>query len=172
METEFKRFAILLKIYLKFSSYLFNTLHRLLVQRNCTVKGKQTELLTAIGWKVNRKLIEANLVPSTAGKHSDCTTPCLYDFVPCLSLGSVFCYWSCVQWYPRLPGHKVGYSSMFFDKMKTEKSILPKKIKQRCHRYRVSNVCCKLQMAAFQFPDGNSIFYSWKWYILISLEKL
>ena len=71
METEFKRFAILLKIYSKFSSYLFNTLHRLLVQRNCTVKGKQTELLTAIGWKVNRKLIEANLVPSTAGKHSD-----------------------------------------------------------------------------------------------------
>ena len=29
------------------------------------------------------------------------------------------------------------------------------KIKQRCHRY-VFNVCCKLQMAAFQFPDGNS----------------
>ena len=36
------------------------------------------------------------------------------------------------------------------------------KIKQRCHRYRVSNVCCKLQMAAFQFPDGNSTFYSWR----------
>ena len=105
---------------------------------------------------------------STAGKHSVCTTPCLYDFVPCLSLGSVFCYWICVQWYPRLPGYKVGYSSMFFEKMKTEKSILSKnkktkkkkhdwqKIKQRCHRYCVCIVCCKLQMAAFKFHDGTS----------------
>ena len=68
---------------------------------------------------------------------------------------------------PRLPGYKVGYSSMFFEKMKTEKSILSKskktkkkqdrqKIKQRCHRYCVCIVCCKLQMAAFQFHDGNS----------------
>ena len=30
------------------------------------------------------------------------------------------------------------------------------KIKQRCHSYYVFNVCCKLQMAAFQFPNGNS----------------
>ena len=66
----------------------------------------------------------------TAGKHSVCTTPRLYDFVPCLSLGSAFCYWSCVQRYPRLLGHKVGYSSMFFDEMKTEKSILSKKKKK------------------------------------------
>ena len=63
---------------------------------------------------------------STAGKNSVCTTPCLYVFMPYLSLGSVFCYWICVQWYPRLPGYKVGYSSMFFEKMKTEKSILSK----------------------------------------------
>ena len=114
---------------------------------------------------MNGKLLGANLTLSTTGKHSVCTTPCLYDFVSCLSLGSVVHYWSCVLWYPRLPGHKVGYSNMFFDKMKTEKSIpsqLPykkkrdwQKIKQRCHRYCVFNVCCKLQMATFQFPDGN-----------------
>ena len=30
------------------------------------------------------------------------------------------------------------------------------KIKQQCDRYCVFSVCCKLQMAAFQFHDGNS----------------
>ena len=115
---------------------------------------------------MNRKLIGANLKLSTTGKHSVCTTPYLYDFVPCLSLGSVFCYWICVQWYPRLPGHKVGYSRMFFDKWKLRNRFFHyyrkkkrrdwQRMKQRCHRHCVFNVSCMIQMAAFQFSDGNS----------------
>ena len=111
------------------------------------------------------KLNEAKITLSTGGKNSVCT-PCLYDFVPCFSLGSVFCYWSCVQWYPRLPGHKVGYSRMFFDKWKLRNRIFHyyrkkkrrdwQRMKQRCHRHCVFNVSCMIQMAAFQFSDGNS----------------
>ena len=132
METEFKRLGVLLKNIFKISSYLFNTFYGLIVQQNCTIKGKWTELSTAIGWKVNRKFIGANLTLSTAGKQSVCTTQCLYDFVPCLSLGSVFCQWICVQWYPRLPGHKVGYSSMFLTKWKLRNWFV--------HCYRKKNI--------------------------------
>ena len=136
----------------------------LLVQQNRTIKGINTELSTAIGWKVNGKLLGANLTLSTTGKHSVCTTPCLYDcvmsftWICCLLLelcsmipktawsqGWLFKYvlWQNENWE----------IDSFTTTVKKKRDW--QKIKQRCHRYCVFNVCCKLQMATFQFPDGN-----------------